>query len=80
MVYVVHQRKVGQWDEYDEDKCFIGFLSQEAAKAAFLANYDDPCFLGPITVMTADRFVEKARAANGRNGRMVKALASKESP
>lgn len=72
MVYVVHQRKVGRWDEYDEDKCFIGFLTQEAAKDAFLANYDDPRFLGSITAMPVDEFVEKAREANGR---MVKALA-----
>ena len=26
MVYVVHQRKYGDWDKYDEDKCLLGFI------------------------------------------------------
>ncbi len=42
-----------------------------AARAAYLKQYDDPRFLGPITAMPVDEFVEKARKANGR---MVKAF------
>lgn len=62
MVYVVHQRKRGRWAEYDEDKCMVGFDSEEDARAAFLSCYTDPRFLGPITTMPVDEFVEKVRA------------------
>lgn len=61
-VYVIHQRRVGDWAEYDEDKCMLGFLSIDEAKAAFLACYDDPRFLGPITTMPVAEFVAKAKA------------------
>lgn len=62
MVYVVHQNTVDQWDKYDEDKCMVGFGSLEAAKAAFLSNYDDKRFLGPITELTVGDFINKVRA------------------
>ena len=62
MVYVVHQRKVGRWDEYDEDKCMVGFDCQADAEAAFLSNYNDPRFLGPVTAMPVAEFVTKVRA------------------
>lgn len=62
MVYVVHQNTVDQWDKFDEDKCMVGFASLAAAKTAFLANYDDPRFLGPITELTAGDFINKVRA------------------
>jgi len=61
-VYVVHARKYGAWDQYDEDKCMLNFDSEEDARAAFLASYDDPRFLGPITVLTVDDFKAKAKA------------------
>lgn len=70
-VYVVHQRKVGDWKAYDEDKCMLGFLSLEEARRAFLANYDDPRFLGPITTMTVPEFVRKVKRSDGQ---MLKAL------
>jgi hypothetical protein len=72
-VYVVHQRKVGDWKAYDEDKCMLGFPSEEAARDAFLANYDDPRFLGPITAMPVDEFIAKVRATRERPA-MIKAL------
>lgn len=62
MVYVVHQRKYGDWDAYDEDKCMIGFDSEDDARAVYLQHYDDPRFLGPITAMPVAEFVEKVRA------------------
>ena len=71
MVYVVHQRKYGDWSHYDEDKAMICFSSEADAKAAYLKHYDDPRFLGPITAMPVAEFVEKARNANGR---MVKSI------
>ncbi len=66
MVYVVHQRKVDDWDRYDEDKIMAGYSSQDEAVHAFLANYDDPRFLGPVTAMPVDEFKDKVLAANGR--------------
>lgn len=62
MVYVVHQRKVNRWTEFDEDKCMVDFPDQEAATAAFLACYNDPRFLGPITAMPVEDFIVKLRA------------------
>lgn len=70
-VYVVHQRRAGDWAKYDEDKCLIQFSSEAAARSAYLKHYDDPRFLGPITAMPVDKFIDKALAANGR---MVKAI------
>jgi len=84
MVYVVHQRRVGRWDEYDEDKCMAGFDSEESARAAFLACYSDPRFLGPVTAMPVDEFVAKVRATRDRpamikaaDGRQVAVLLAK---
>jgi len=70
-VYVVHQRKYGDWAHYDEDKCMLNFASEDDARAAYLKHYDDPRFLGPITAIPVDAFVEKAKAANGR---MIKSI------
>lgn len=61
-VYVVHQRKAGDWKAYDEDKCMLGFASQEAAIAAYLKHYDDRRFLGPVTAMPFDEFKKKVLA------------------
>lgn len=61
-VYVVHQRRAGDWKAYDEDKCMLGFTSEAAARTAYLAHYDDKRFLGPITAMPVDEFVRKVRA------------------
>lgn len=72
-VYVVHARKVNNWDKYDEDKSMIGFMSEDDAKAAFLSSYDDPRFLGPVTTMPVAQFISKARATKGKP-QMVKAV------
>ena len=72
-VYVVHQRRVKDWENYDEDKVMLGFDSQEEATAAFLACYSDPRFLGPITAMSVPEFVAKVRATRDKPA-MIKAL------
>jgi hypothetical protein len=72
-VYVVHQRKAGDWEAYDEDKCLIGWSSKEAATAAYLANYNDPRFLGPVTALPADEFVAKVKATKA-GAAMIKAV------
>lgn len=74
MVYVVHQRRVNDWENFDEDKCCIGFDSQSDAEAAFLSNYNDPRFLGPVTAMPVDEFVAKVRATRDKPA-MIKAAA-----
>lgn len=73
MVYVVHQNTYGDWTRYDEDKAMAGFDSEEDAKQAFLANYTDPRFLGPITAMPVAEFVSKVRATIDKPA-MIKAL------
>lgn len=62
MVYIVHQRRYGDWDAYDEDKCMIGFSCLEDATSAYLSCYEDPRFLGPVTAMPVDEFIKKVRA------------------
>jgi hypothetical protein len=72
-VYVVHQRRAGDWKAYDEDKCMLGFPSEAAARAAYLKHYDDPRFLGPITAMPVDEFVRKVKATKDKPA-MIKAV------
>lgn len=52
--FVVHQRKA-DGKSYDEDKVMLGFASQEDARKAFLAHYNSPKFLGPISEVTMGR-------------------------
>ena len=72
-VYVVHQRKAGDWKVFDEDKAMLGFPNKEAAVRAYLAHYDDKRFLGPVTTMPFDAFKAKALATKGDPG-MIKSL------
>lgn len=72
--YVVHQRKVGRWDEFDEDKVMLGFPSEEAAKETYLKHYDDPRFLGPVTAMPMEEFKRKVLATKEKP-KMIKAIA-----
>lgn len=72
-VYVVHQRKAGAWDQYDEDKVMIGFTSEEEAVHAYLRHYDNPRFLGPVTAMPVAEFVQKVKATKDAPA-MIKAL------
>ena len=71
--YIVHQRKAGRWDEYDEDKVMLGFQTEAAARTAYLKHYDDPRFLGPITAMPMDEFKAKVLASR-KHPRMIKAI------
>ncbi|HET7674772.1 MAG TPA: hypothetical protein VFL54_04555, partial [Gammaproteobacteria bacterium] len=72
-VYIVHQRQAGNWKEYDEDKCMLGFATLADAKRAYLRQYDDPRFLGPVTVMPFKDFKDKALATFEKPA-MIKAL------
>lgn len=68
MVYVVHQRRYGDWSAYDEDKCMLGFMSADDAVAAFLACYDDPRFLGTVDAFPVEDFVRLVRATKAKPG------------
>lgn len=68
-VYVVRQNTAGDWAKFDEEKCMIGFDSEQEAESAYMAQYDDPRFFGGIvTIPTAD-FVGKAKAT--KNGHTI---------
>ncbi len=54
--------------DYDEDKVMLGFRSRDEAVAGYLAHYDDPRVLGPVTTMPMDTFKLKARATATRPG------------
>lgn len=58
-VYIVHQMKAPNFDKYDEDKCMLGFLSAESAKAAYLRHYNDRRFFGSMTTIPFEDFEEK---------------------
>jgi len=52
--FVVHQHK-DDGKGYDEDKVMLGFPNKVEAKKAYLAHYDDPKFLGPISRVSTER-------------------------
>jgi len=59
--YVVHQHK-DDGKGYDEDKVMLGFKSKADAKRAYLEHYDDPKFLGPISIVSVERLKELVQA------------------
>ncbi len=70
-VYVVHQRRKGPadaaaWADYDEDKVMLGWASADAARAAYLAQYDDPRFFGGMSVFGLEDFKQTLHANPGR--------------
>lgn len=70
-VYVVHQQCKGppdaeKWPDYDEDKVMLGWPSADAAKAAYLEQYDDPRFFGGMSVFAAADFKHQLVANPGR--------------
>ena len=54
-VYVIHQNDPVT-HKYDEDKCMLCFSSADAAKKAYMKQYDRPGFFGSMTTMTIDEF------------------------
>ncbi len=86
-VFVVHQQKKSAgFAEYDEDKVMLGWPSADEAKAAYVAQYDDPRFFGGMTVMSRADFVTKLTATDdvgkirhddSAEGRQARALLSR---
>jgi hypothetical protein len=51
--------------KYDEDKVMLGFDGSELAKQAFLENYDDARFMGPIHEVSMDGLLDLLKARKG---------------
>lgn len=71
--YVVTQMALPDFIKVDEQKCMLGFDSLTEAKAAYLAHYDNPKFLGSIKAMLMDEFKRKVLATVD-GARLVKAV------
>ena len=71
--YVVTQMALPDFVKVDEQKCMLGFDSLTEAKAAYLAHYDNPRFLGSIKAMLMDEFKRKVLATR-EGSQMVKAI------
>lgn len=59
--FVVHQHKE-DGTGHDEDKVMLGFKSKADAKKAYLAHYDSPKFLGPVSRVSVERLRELVAA------------------
>lgn len=63
LVYAVAQRsKASGFASFDEWKVMLGWESADAARAAYLAQYDDPRFLGELHAFTVEDFKERLAA------------------
>lgn len=69
-VFVVTQMTKGDWDKVDEEKCILGVDSMKAARALYLAHYDDPRFCGSIKEMPMSKFQERL-ATKGAVGKKI---------
>lgn len=75
--FVVHQRK-DNGKGYDEDKVMLGQPSLAAAKKAYLAHYNDPKFLGPVSTVPMEHLKELLRARHGEKLTLKKEAVSEE--
>jgi hypothetical protein len=69
--FVVHQHKA-DGTGHDEDKVMLGFKTKGQARSAYLAHYNSPKFLGPISTLTIEQM--KQRFAKGEK---IEKLATK---
>jgi len=70
-VYVVHQMKKPDFKTYDEDKVMLGFASEDAAREAYLAHYNDPRFLGSVKEMSFDDFKDTVLDKRNHGGKLA---------
>jgi hypothetical protein len=59
--YVITAMTPPEFKEPDEQKAMLGFNSEEEARTAFVANYDDPAFLGDCIAMPMEEFKTKVK-------------------
>lgn len=67
-VFVITQMKTPKFAEIDEQKCMLGFSSAKEAKAAYLAQYDNPKFFGSMKEMSLEDFKSKLKS----KGKLIK--------
>jgi hypothetical protein len=77
IVYVIHQMKAPNFDEWDEDKCLLGFSNALEARRAYRDHYDDPRFFGGMTPLSLEEFRRKVFATKDRP-QMIKAPGQQE--
>jgi hypothetical protein len=58
-VFIVDQMKKPDFRRFDEQKVMLGFKDAKAAKAAYLAHYNDPRFFGSMREMGVEEFKGK---------------------
>ncbi len=63
--YIVHQVDP-ETKQFDEDKVMLGFDTAEAAKTAYLAQYDNPGFFGTMEVTDIEKFRELIEKRKGK--------------
>lgn len=82
-VFIVNQMKKpesskkgdGQaWTKFDEQKVMLGWSSPEAAKAAYMAQYDDPRFFGSMTEMDIEAFKAKVLSKEHHGKKVASAI------
>lgn len=61
-VYIINQENP-ETGKFDEQKVMLGFDSEDAARDAYLAHYDDQKFLGKIISMSFEEFKMKIEEA-----------------
>jgi hypothetical protein len=61
-VYVITTNKAPDFRIEDEQKCMLGFDSEEQARAAFTAHYDKPGFFRSVKTLPYEEFVSKVFA------------------
>jgi phage-related protein (TIGR01555 family) len=66
MVYVVHTMKAPEFQDFDEDKCFLDFATDGAARTAFFSNYDRPEHFGSMDAVPVGEFIDKVLATRKR--------------
>lgn len=63
LVFVIHTKNPD--GSYDEDKCMLGYNSEDEARASIEANYSRPIVLS-IDTLTLDKFREKLETREGK--------------
>lgn len=73
-VFVLRQMKFPKYESFDEEKCMLGFDSEEEAKSCYLKHHQNKKIFGGIKELTMDQFKERL-ATKGREGKKLAAAA-----
>ena len=76
-LFIVHQVDPNT-KQFDEDKVMLGFDTAEAAKTAYLAQYDNPGFFGTMEVTDIEKFKAMIEKRKGKK-LVVKAIRKRAS-